>query len=148
MRRASGASRSGCRLVSGSFSTRRSGGRERRHQPALRRLGEQPKGTVEARFAAAVRAGDDIQPLERNDEVAERTVVGDRQRREHRREYAEVEESGNGPRSPHLYFDKSKGRTVPQTVPPPRTSGCAGGGVTPHPLLMGEGGALSSSLRP
>ena len=65
-----GGRRSGCRLVSGSFSTRRSGGRERRHQPALRRLGEQPERTVEARLAAAVRAGDDVRPLERNDEPA------------------------------------------------------------------------------
>jgi len=58
--------------------------RERRNDPALRDVGEQAQRPVHVRLAAAVRAGDHVQRRKRHDEIAERTVVIDRERRDHR----------------------------------------------------------------
>jgi hypothetical protein len=51
---------------------------ERRDQAAAGGVGEEPQRAVEVRLAAAVRPGDDVQPRERNDEIAKGTVAGDR----------------------------------------------------------------------
>src|SRR5579872_3548120 len=58
--------------------------RQRSYEAALRGLGEQAQRAIEARLAAAIRPGHDIEPAERDDEIAQGAVVGDGERGEHR----------------------------------------------------------------
>ena len=49
---------------------------ERADDVAAAAAGEQPKGPVEARLAAAVRARDDVEPVQGHDDLAQRAVAG------------------------------------------------------------------------
>ena len=64
----------------GFHTTFRGDGFDRRPEGGLR---EQPQATVEVRFAAAVGAGDDVERLERQNEIPKRTVVRDGQGVQH-----------------------------------------------------------------
>jgi hypothetical protein len=56
---------------------------ERADRPPRPAVGQQPKGSVEARLARAVRAGDDVEPLQRHDDVAQRAVARNGHERDH-----------------------------------------------------------------
>ncbi|MNE91826.1 hypothetical protein D3C80_1894870 [compost metagenome] len=51
--------------------------------PTARRLGEQAQGLVQVGLAAAIGSGNLVEPVQRHDQLVDRTVVGDGQGREH-----------------------------------------------------------------
>jgi hypothetical protein len=53
--------------------------RQRRNHSPLRGLGEQAKGAIQIGLSAAVRSGDEIEPIEWDDQIAQRAITGDGQ---------------------------------------------------------------------
>ena len=56
---------------------------ERRNHTALCCFGQQTKRAIQIRLAAAVRTSDEIQPIERDDEITQRPIAGNRKCVEH-----------------------------------------------------------------